>query len=221
MSRNGGRVLGKGGDGGTLQAKAPRAKTDRRVARTRDALGDALLELMQEKAFDAITVQEVLDRAGVGRSTFYTHYRDKDDLFLSDAEDFLEGVAGLLARRGDPAERVAPVREFFGHIAEAKEIYTALAASGKLRDVLELGQGFFARSIEERLMGAGVTVRGAELKARAHGLAGSLFALLGWWVDHGMAETPEAMDAMFHGMVWGGVAEVGAGARARADSRRG
>ena len=53
------------------------AKTDRRILRTRDTLGDALVELMHEKPFEEITVQEILDRAGVGRSTFYTHYPDK------------------------------------------------------------------------------------------------------------------------------------------------
>jgi AcrR family transcriptional regulator len=48
---------------------------------------------MQEKDFDEITAQDLLDRAGVGRPTFYVHYRDKDDLFLSDVEDFLERVS--------------------------------------------------------------------------------------------------------------------------------
>src|SRR5689334_7156318 len=76
-------------------------KTDRRILRTRDRLGDALIALIQEKPFDQVTVQEVLDRAGVGRSTFYLHYRDKDDLFLSDAEDFLDAMAMALSRNRD------------------------------------------------------------------------------------------------------------------------
>ena len=63
-------------------------KTDRRILRTRDALGDALVALIREKNFAQITVQEVLDRAGVGRATFYAHYRDKEDLFMSDVEEF-------------------------------------------------------------------------------------------------------------------------------------
>ena len=62
----------------------PRPKTDRRILRTRDALGDAMMALLHEKSFDRITVQDVLDRAGVGRATFYAHYRDKHDLFLVD-----------------------------------------------------------------------------------------------------------------------------------------
>jgi AcrR family transcriptional regulator len=81
-------------------------KTDRRVARTRDRLGDALVELLLEKPFDDITVQEVLDRAQVSRSTFYEHFRDKNDLFLSDVDDFFELMSTLLARHNDQSERV-------------------------------------------------------------------------------------------------------------------
>jgi AcrR family transcriptional regulator len=185
--------------------KKAAAKVDRRIVRTRDTLGDALVELIQEKAFDEITVQDVLDRAGVGRSTFYAHYRDKDDLFLSDVEDFLELTASLLTRRGVSLERVAPVAELFAHIVEVREFVAALVASGKMQDVLELGHGFFARSIEERLLMAHVEMEPMELKAQAHGLAGALFALLNWWIDHGMTEKPEIMDALFHRMVWSGL----------------
>lgn len=188
-----------------VDTKTAAAKIDRRIVRTRDTLGDALVELMQEKTFDEITVQEVLDRAGVGRSTFYAHYRDKDDLFLSDVEDFFGLMSTLLTRRGVSVERVAPVGELFAHIAEAHEFYAALVASGKVKDVLELGQGFFARSIEERLIMAHVAMEPMQLKAYAHALAGSLFALLSWWIDHRMAESPEAMDVLFHSMVWNGL----------------
>ena len=72
---------------------AERKRMDARVRRTRDALGDALVALMQEKPFDTITVQDVLDRAKVGRSTFYAHYSDKDDLLMSDAEEFFESLS--------------------------------------------------------------------------------------------------------------------------------
>jgi len=131
-------------------------KTDRRVLRTRDALGNALVALMQEKPFEEITVQQVLDCAGVGRATFYVHYRDKDDLFLSDMEDFLEHRSTALTRQGASAKRLVPVREFFAHVRDASELYAALVRSGKMNDVQALGRGLFARSIEDRLKMAGV-----------------------------------------------------------------
>ncbi len=118
-------------------------KEDQRVRRTRDRLGDALVELLVQKPFDDITVQDVLDRAGVSRSTFYTHYRDKNDLFLSDAEEFFEAMATALSRFGDKSERVAPVQELFAHIGEARPFYNALVESGRMHDVMELGTGTF------------------------------------------------------------------------------
>ena len=182
-----------------------KAKTDRRVLRTRDTLGDALIELMHEKPFDDITVQEVLDRAGVGRSTFYAHYKDKDDLFLSDVEDFFKMFSTLLTRRGASPQRLAPVAEFFTHIAEAQEFVKAMQGADKVNDVMELGRGLFARGIEERLVLAGVVLEPAELAARSHALAGSFFALLDWWIGRGMKEDPKEMDALFHRMAWNGV----------------
>src|ERR1044072_4323562 len=103
-------------------------KTYARVRRTPDVLGDALVALMQEKPFETITVQDVLDRAKVGRSTFYSHYSDKDDLLMSDTEEFFESVSLLLSLRGDKSDRVFPVQEFFSHIIEAKQFVDALVS---------------------------------------------------------------------------------------------
>jgi AcrR family transcriptional regulator len=182
-------------------------KGDQRVQRTRDRLGDALVELLvQKKPFDDITVQDVLDRAGVSRSTFYTHYRDKNDLFLSDAEDFFESMATALSRFGDKSERIAPVQELFAHIAEARPFYNALLESGRIHDVMELGREHFARGIEQRFneMPRARTIPPDRRGAIAHGLAGSLLSLLAWWVQHGMTSPPEEMDKLFHRLVWNG-----------------
>src|SRR5260370_16508644 len=99
------------------------AKEDRRIRRTRDALGDALVALLQETPFESITVQDVLDRAGVGRSTFYAHYRDKDDLLLTDAAEFFAFISTLLERTGEKPWRVAPARDAFALIPELRRLY--------------------------------------------------------------------------------------------------
>jgi len=180
--------------------------TDRRILRTRDMLRDALVALMQEKDFDEITVQQVLDRAGVGRSTFYVHYRDKEDLFLSDVEDFFEFLSSALKRQAANPKRLLPVQEFFSHVREAREFYAALVRSGKINDVQALARGIFARSIEERLQTAGVDIAPDRRSAQAHALAGSFFSLLDWWIDKGMKPDPEEMDDLFHRMAWSGLA---------------
>ncbi len=180
---------------------------DQRVRRTRDRLGDAMMALLQEKSFDDITVQDVLERAGVSRSTFYTHYRDKNDLFLSDAEDFFEMMATALSRQRENSDRVAPVRELFAHIAEVRPLYDALIASGRSDDLLQLGQGHFARGIEQRFRDVprAATIPANHRSALAHALSGSLFSLLTWWVHHSMPASPDEMDQLFHQLVWSGI----------------
>ena len=187
-------------------AKASRTM-DARIQNTRETLGDALVELMHEKPFEEITVQQVLDRATIARSTFYTHYRDKNDLFLSDVEDFFEMMATMIRHCGEVSNRVAPVRELFAHVGEVPEFRAALAAAGKLHDVLELGQGYFARGIEQRLI---ELTRAAEnssvnLTAMSHAFAGALFSLISWWLDRGMPASPAEMDEIFHRMVWSAI----------------
>ena len=190
-----------------LHLAALKKREDARVRRTRDALGDALVALMQEKPFDTIKVQDVLDRAKVGRSTFYSHYSDKDDLLMSDAEEFFESVAMMLSVRGDTSDRVFPVKEFFGHIIEAKQFVDALVSAGKMNDNMELARGLFARGIERRLaelpQGKGIPEHERPAIAFAH--AGALIALLTWWVDRGMKQPPAEMDELFHRLVWKGV----------------
>ena len=182
-------------------SSGPGRRPDPRSARTRDRLGDALIELLLAKPFDDITVREVLDRAGVSRSTFYEHYRDKNDLFLSDVDEFFAMMSTLLTRRNDPSARVAPVAELFAHVAAARSLYAALVESGRLSDVRELGEAHFARSIAERLARRRREVPPPSpevLGALAQALAGSLFSLLAWWVRQGMTATPAEMDRIFH-----------------------
>jgi len=178
---------------------------DRRIQRTRNRLGDALMKLALKKPFDAITVQDVLDRAGVSRSTFYVHYNDKDDLFMSDLDEFFEGMATMLSRQAEPSDRVAPVRELFSHVAEASRFHKAVVASGKIHHAIELCQEHFARGIERRLaelkLARGST---AQQHAVSHALAGALLSLLLWWIKAKMPMSPAEMDNLYHRMVWSG-----------------
>ena len=56
------------------------AKVDRRILKTQESLKKVVIELMTEKNFDDITIQDIADRANVNRGTIYLHYQDKFDL---------------------------------------------------------------------------------------------------------------------------------------------
>ena len=189
------------------QREKQRRTPDLRVRRTCERLGSALIALIQEKPINDVTVQDVLDRASVGRSTFYLHYRDKDDLLLSQLEMFLEMMSTALSVRKEKSNRVAPVTEMFAHIGNENKIYRMLAESGHLHEFFDLAEGYFTRGIQQRLMESGrmKSVPQRELAARAAALAGSLLSLLRWWLDRGEKETPAAMDELFHRMGWSGL----------------
>ena len=184
-----------------------RRQIDERVRRTRARLGSALVALIHEKPFNDVTVQEVLDRASVGRSTFYLHFRNKNDLLLSQLEVFLETMSTTLTNREEESHRVLPVAEMFSHIGAQNKIYRALADAGRLHDFFDLAQGYFSRAIEQRLRESRRCshLLPQELNARSYALAASLLALLKWWVDRRAKEAPRAIDELFHRIVWRGV----------------
>src|SRR3954471_7928414 len=174
------------------QRKTPkqRRKPDERIRRTHQRLGSALVELILQKPIDDITVQEVLDRASVGRSTFYLHFRDKNDLLLSQLEMFLEMMSTLLIVRKEQSRRVVPVAEMFAHLGNQNRMYRALADSGRLNDFFDLAQGYFARGIEHRLRESKrlQKLSQPELAAFSVAGAGSLLSLLRWWLARGEKE---------------------------------
>jgi AcrR family transcriptional regulator len=180
-------------------------KKDARVRRTHERLGMALMELIRDCPIDSVTVQDVLDRASVGRSTFYLHFRDKNDLLLSQLEMFLEFMSTTLSTKKESSRRLAPVREMFEHIGEQKKIYRALADADRLHDFFDLAQGYFARGIEQRLKETNYDANSSrhERLVVAVGLAGSLLSLFRWWMDAGTKLSPTTMDEMFHQIAWG------------------
>src|SRR5215475_3738876 len=71
---------------GFEESPVKKKKEDRRVQRTQQLLRVALIELIIEKGYEEVTVQDIIDRANVGRSTFYSHFMDKQQLLLSGFE---------------------------------------------------------------------------------------------------------------------------------------
>jgi AcrR family transcriptional regulator len=126
-------VAGRRGERGERGARG--APEDRRVRRTRRLLREALLGLLRERGYDRVTVQDVLDRADLGRATFYAHFRDKDDLLLSAFGEVREALRQHLAAfarawRGGPGAGpgagLAGPRALFEHAAGQRGLYRAL-----------------------------------------------------------------------------------------------
>jgi AcrR family transcriptional regulator len=172
------------------------AEPDRRVRRTRRALQQALVALVADRGYDRITVQDVLDRADVGRSTFYAHFRDKDALFVSCFDDLRDGLRRELdTMEGHPlpADPTRPVGVIFEHADANREIYRAIGnrpggnvATRHLHDVLtDLLRGH---------LGAVGTSLPVEVVAEYH--ASALLGVLVWWARQDFPYGPAEMSRM-------------------------
>ena len=182
--------------------------TDRRVQRTRALLHEALGALMREKTYDRISVADILDRAKVSRSTFYLHFRDKDDLLAS-------GMRALLC--GFPARQACATADLTeGMVAFSLPLLTHIqqhqrSARAKLgergRAILHAHlRTVLAEWILQSLDGA----RRSSSRSRrapltpallAQHIAATFVLVLHWWLDHdGNASAADA-DKVFRALV--------------------
>lgn len=172
------------------------AETDRRVRRTRRILRDALVALVVERGYDRITVQDVLDRADVGRSTFYAHFRDKDALFLSCFDDLradLRHELDTMAPHQPPTEPTRPVGVLFDHAYRHRDIYRAVCGRPGGNVVTRHVQRLIGELLREHLDSVGTRMP-VEIVAEYH--AGALFNVLSWWVQKDFPYGPQEMSRM-------------------------
>lgn len=159
-------------------------KPDRRVSRTRSQLHDALLALVIERGYDAITVQDILNRANIGRSTFYLHFRDKDDLLLSGMDSLRESLRNIVVAAGHGSDNcLAFIPDFFEHAERYRDSYQALTGaarivaehiiSGMLRELVSLDLKLHVRSSKPAL----------PIDAVTRSITAAIMGVVAWWIE--------------------------------------
>jgi AcrR family transcriptional regulator len=181
---------------------------DRRVRRTRTALKDALLSLMTDKGYEAVTVQDLIDRADIGRSTFYAHYTDKADLL----QELVSEMRALVEPHptAGTSDRRRPLRfslQMFQHVQDQRALLRALLGRpGAGRVVAEIEDMLtdVARSELQALADASDDPR-VPLDLIAPTVVAAYLATLTWWVGNNFQHTPEQMDAYFQTLMGPGI----------------
>jgi AcrR family transcriptional regulator len=180
------------------------ARTDRRVERTRQLIRAAFRSLLEEKGFETLTVQEIIDRANVGRATFYAHFDSKDELFAS---GFDELRASLKARQraalsggGEIGERVFGFsHEIFAHANEYRHVFGSMIGKHSGAVVQRLLHKLLVDLVRDDVKAA--CERGAAnavtIDAVAQFIAGGLFGLLVWWLNTTPRLSAAEVNAMF------------------------
>jgi AcrR family transcriptional regulator len=187
--------------------RAP-AKIDRRTARTHAALRDALVVLMTEKGYEAITVQDILDRANVGRATFYAHFEGKQALH----EAALDGLAAELRRRRDELRAsgedgfLACCTAMFEHADSHRALYRGLISRRGGATVMHGVRARVAVLVREDLASRRRSKSGGvPLDLLVEHVVSGFTATLTWWLDRRTKYGPKEIDAVFREMTLSGV----------------
>lgn len=173
---------------------------DRRTLRTRQALHQALIRLVLERGYDQVTVADIADAANVGRSTFYAHFTDKDDLLR-------HGISYLGAMlREPPDQEPGPLgfsRFLTEHLRDQKTLQRALMQSSAGSIVI----GSLREAICDALRRGLRAERGkAPDEIEVQFVAGAYLAVVTWWLDRGAKEAPASIDESFRSMAYGALA---------------
>jgi AcrR family transcriptional regulator len=192
---------GKASHDGTTNSR----KIDPRIERTQEALRAALISLIDEKGFDAISVLDIAERARLNRATFYLHYRDKQDLLIR----MSEAVFDRLVEEAGPIDRdnlgfQKPPRQvvlLFRHLAEHRDFYRVVlgrsgvpAFAARMREyIAAFTQGRMA-SLHSLYPMATPIVDDMFISEY---VAGALLGVLVWWLENDLPHSPEYMADRF------------------------
>ncbi|MBI3525035.1 MAG: TetR/AcrR family transcriptional regulator [Betaproteobacteria bacterium] len=181
---------------------------DRRPKKTRLALSQALISLMFEKRYESIVIQEILDRANVGRSTFYMHFRDKDELLIEGTQGLAEFLRSAQAASAAPAgmrhEKVIGYSlAMFEHAYEHRQLYWALVGGPgwiifrqRLEDILMEIMKEDARAIFRKKNPSDVP-----FELFIYYLASTFISTMTWWHNRRNSIPPKEINELFRGMV--------------------
>lgn len=179
-------------------------REDRRVQRTREVLRGALFSLIREKGFEALTVQDIIDRANVGRATFYAHFDNKEDLLLSGFDKLRaalkERQREALSYRGRVEERAfAFSHELFAHIDDHRDLFRAMAGKRSGAVVQSVVHKLLLDLVREDVKSTFPSAEAGAISAEALAqfVAGGIFGLIMWWMGARIRPSVDELNGTF------------------------
>lgn len=178
-------------------------KVDKRVQRTRDLLRRALMQLVREKGYDAVTIQDITERANLGRTTFYLHYESKDDLMLDHHADFASQLTlRILSTEellGD--EPSGQLVSLLQQLADHKQVYFALMRS---KDAQAIKVGIQRQMTDNLLENLNQAYPDATpnqpIVMLANYIIGAHFAMIDWWLSNRTPQSAQDVARLLHQM---------------------
>lgn len=196
---------------------------DRRVRRTRHALENALISLILEKGYEAVTIEEITDRADLGRTTFYLHFRDKEELLMNAidtmiedflAQDFIQPTPKdklIQNDQSDPAQLNLHgnlLKQIFLHAHKNADLYKIIlrgeGGSKAMQRLMDISKQEFIR----RMQNFTQLQSKVPLDVFAMYFTGSILELVTWWLEENQPYPIDEMVGYFQQMFMLGALET-------------
>ncbi len=187
-------------------------KIDARVQRTRELLLDALVQLLMERGYEKLTIQNLLDRARVGRSTFYAHFQSKDELLACSIERLRVGLTAhwrtAVQAKGRKTEPLTFTLPFFQHLDSHRRIYHTTIGREHEHTVEQQMQRMLRELVREDMEQQRVRAPVAAVDLATRYVVGTLWAVVMWWMDGNKSLTPEEINEIFQRMTFPGLEAI-------------
>lgn len=179
-------------------------KEDRRIQRSRDSLHHALVELVLEKGYEAVTIKDIVERANVGRSTFYAHYNSKEDLLTNGLAELrvmlMAHQQAALAENGDVGQRCLGFSlALFEHAQSFRDIYRVLVGERGSAIIMNRMRALLADLVSQDLAAIAPLTGDGQIPRSAliQFVVGALMSVLAWWMDRKSRLSPAEVDTIF------------------------
>jgi len=183
---------------------------DRRVARTRRALQDSLIQLILKQGYDSVTIEDITDQADLGRTTFYLHFKDKEDLFMQAidtiCEDFLEEHENLITIAHTPKTNLQKLQinldkriiyHIFAHAQSNADLYKVMLRGEGGAKVSQQITNIIKNETIKRMQPVPNLNCKVPIEVFAMAFAGTLTGLVTWWLEENQPYTIEEMVIYF------------------------
>ncbi|MBP7592200.1 MAG: TetR/AcrR family transcriptional regulator [Chloroflexi bacterium] len=189
-------------------------KPDRRVQRTRRQLQESLTSLILAKGYDAVTIEDITEQANLGRTTFYLHYKDKEELLMQSLEAVFDDLVAQIQQRSIDdwvAHGQGPWTLAFEHAAENARFYQIILSGQGGDGIKRRVQNYIAATAKTTItrraeeLGASLSL---PIEVLSNYIASSLLGLIAWWLESEQTYTVAQMDDFFRQLTMHGTARA-------------
>jgi AcrR family transcriptional regulator len=181
-------------------------RLQRRRQRTRKLLQQAAIELILEKGYDAVTIQDITDHADLGRGTFYLYFTDKEDIVWQTVRGILDEFDRELNQRypqRTPLTEFISYQVLFEQVDKNRDFYRIMLGSKGSTALTERIQTYFITGAESEIREHSMFAElGLPPTIAAQCVTGALTRLIFWWIETPNEYTPKQMAGMFFHLVY-------------------